>query len=416
MVLAKFGLGKAELGRLWVLSDVDQDGALSKVEFSIAMHLASCSAHKKIPVPRALPWSLAVLLPTGGNKAHAVAAAAEEVAEAGTAKAGEHGDSDQRQHSTNARGANGEKSGTKPATCSDRAGENQPEAIGNDAGVKTGGTGGDQRGNKRRENKTVSGREAKDKRLQQMVEAAIPENETRPSKKRGFGTFFSPAGAAKTSKPLTADKDKAASKFSSLPDASGDQKKKRPKKAGSGDEQKEKKVGKKVGKKVTIDSGKRKHLPTDRKTGETGSKPLTSKSSKSGTEDGRNSGTAGERDGVVAGSDSVESLARKEKGEGHGTGEGGKHGEKHKLAGACDDDGGGEDAGIGDDDGGGDDDEDDENAGEEEAGDTPEKTVEKKVKKNMKKPLSIEERDQQYSMTTSERAGYDVVFMQVLAH
>ncbi|CAN0544039.1 unnamed protein product, partial [Ectocarpus sp. 8 AP-2014] len=63
VVLAKSGMGKKDLGHLWAMSDVDRDGALSRMEFSIAMHLASCSAKKGLPVPRALPESLGALLP-----------------------------------------------------------------------------------------------------------------------------------------------------------------------------------------------------------------------------------------------------------------------------------------------------------------------------------------------------------------
>ncbi|CAM9755171.1 unnamed protein product, partial [Hapterophycus canaliculatus] len=61
-ILAKSGLGKKELGRLWALSDADRDGSLSRLEFSVAMHLACCSAKKGLPLPRALPESLAALL------------------------------------------------------------------------------------------------------------------------------------------------------------------------------------------------------------------------------------------------------------------------------------------------------------------------------------------------------------------
>eukprot|EP00903_Cladosiphon_okamuranus_P006843 g6665.t1 len=60
-ILAKSGLGKAELGRLWAMSDADRDGALSRLEFSIAMHLASCSANKDLP-------SAAAANDSGGKK------------------------------------------------------------------------------------------------------------------------------------------------------------------------------------------------------------------------------------------------------------------------------------------------------------------------------------------------------------
>lgn len=65
--LAKSGMKKKELGRLWTLADVDQDGKLSRQEFSIAMHLAACTAGKGLPLPRILPECLMVIVTTVGG-------------------------------------------------------------------------------------------------------------------------------------------------------------------------------------------------------------------------------------------------------------------------------------------------------------------------------------------------------------
>lgn len=58
-VLAKSGLGKKDLGRLWAMADADKDGELSRQEFAVAMHIASCVAGKKLPMPHTLPCCLA---------------------------------------------------------------------------------------------------------------------------------------------------------------------------------------------------------------------------------------------------------------------------------------------------------------------------------------------------------------------
>lgn len=61
MVLAKSGLGKADLSRLWELADVDRDGQLCRHEFTVAMHLAACAVGKpRLPLPDALPPYLAI--------------------------------------------------------------------------------------------------------------------------------------------------------------------------------------------------------------------------------------------------------------------------------------------------------------------------------------------------------------------
>lgn len=65
--LAKSGMAKKELGRLWTLADVDRDGELSRQEFAIAMHLAACTAGKGLPLPRVLPECLMAIVTTVGG-------------------------------------------------------------------------------------------------------------------------------------------------------------------------------------------------------------------------------------------------------------------------------------------------------------------------------------------------------------
>lgn len=63
--LAKSGLDKKELGNLWAIADADKDGQLSGQEFAVAMHLASCSTAKHLPLPAVLPECLANIVGTG---------------------------------------------------------------------------------------------------------------------------------------------------------------------------------------------------------------------------------------------------------------------------------------------------------------------------------------------------------------
>lgn len=67
--LAKSGMKKNELGRLWTLADVDRDGKLSRQEFSIAMHLVACATRKGLPLPRVLPDCLMAIVTTVGGGA-----------------------------------------------------------------------------------------------------------------------------------------------------------------------------------------------------------------------------------------------------------------------------------------------------------------------------------------------------------
>ena len=62
LVLARSGLRKKDLGRLWTLADADRDGELSRHEFAVAMHLAACVTTKGKggpTLPRTLPSCLA---------------------------------------------------------------------------------------------------------------------------------------------------------------------------------------------------------------------------------------------------------------------------------------------------------------------------------------------------------------------
>lgn len=82
-VLARSGLGKKDLGRLWTLADADRDGELSRHEFAVAMHLAACATTKEkggLTLPRTLPSCLALggkRSGGGGGKVGAAGVAAE---------------------------------------------------------------------------------------------------------------------------------------------------------------------------------------------------------------------------------------------------------------------------------------------------------------------------------------------------
>lgn len=58
--LAKSGLKKKNLGRIWTLADADRDGELSRHEFAVAMHLAAC-VKGGLTLPRTLPACLAAV-------------------------------------------------------------------------------------------------------------------------------------------------------------------------------------------------------------------------------------------------------------------------------------------------------------------------------------------------------------------
>jgi len=53
--LLETGVPKAKLRKIWDLSDVDNDGALTKEEFAIAMHLINTFALKDVALPNVLP-------------------------------------------------------------------------------------------------------------------------------------------------------------------------------------------------------------------------------------------------------------------------------------------------------------------------------------------------------------------------
>ncbi|CAM9469579.1 unnamed protein product, partial [Discosporangium mesarthrocarpum] len=61
-VFSMSGLPRQQLRHVWELSDVTKDNKLSREEFCVGMHLLVCISKKHLPVPPALPPSLAALL------------------------------------------------------------------------------------------------------------------------------------------------------------------------------------------------------------------------------------------------------------------------------------------------------------------------------------------------------------------
>lgn len=91
-VMAKSGLGKKDLGRIWTLADADRDGELSRHEFAVAMHLTACVTRKSgVTLPRTLPPCLAIAGERIGGDETAVADNAE-VAIVTTTERGEEAD------------------------------------------------------------------------------------------------------------------------------------------------------------------------------------------------------------------------------------------------------------------------------------------------------------------------------------
>jgi len=56
-ILYQSGLDNSTLRRIWVLSDVDRDNKLSRVEFCLAIHLVSM-IKTKVTLPQTLPDGL----------------------------------------------------------------------------------------------------------------------------------------------------------------------------------------------------------------------------------------------------------------------------------------------------------------------------------------------------------------------
>ncbi|CAM9464742.1 unnamed protein product, partial [Laminaria digitata] len=91
-VLAKSGLGKKDLARIWTLADADLDGELSRHEFAVALHLAACVTKQKDgpTLPRTLPSCLAVSKKRGSGSGGGGGAktAVADMAEGGGARWG----------------------------------------------------------------------------------------------------------------------------------------------------------------------------------------------------------------------------------------------------------------------------------------------------------------------------------------
>lgn len=409
VILAKSGLGKAELGRLWAISDADRDGALSRVEFSIAMHLASCSANKGLTVPSALPDSLDALLPRESKRdqrtpvAEGVKKTIRSEPNQTLEKSSAHssgGGYSGRGHPHRSVEAGGKDAGKARGRGARRsaAENNSPAAVRNKAGGQAEGEGGHQGGRKGNTKKYDSSKEAERVGQKGVLEkagkaagdkigkrATTAENEIRPSKKRGFGVFSSSAGTKESKKHPSAENEPRASRSAPAAHDRGGKKNKIPKKEAVEDDRKTPQEFTEA----AVVKGKRISTPESKQ--RAGSKLLTLGSSMAGGKEASSAAAAvaaalgGGVGGVVAGRDSTDSIAQG-KYEGYEAGEDGRSMVESQSAGV----------GDGDDEGAG----------------TQEENNRKKNSKR-KKPLSSEERDQLYAMTTSERAGYDVIFMQV---
>lgn len=370
---------------MWALSDADQDGALSRLEFSVAMHLASCSSKKGLPVPSALSESLAALLlpPKVGDGAKGTAGTATGA----EATVGATAEPSQRPHELSADFPNaghsdksheeGNRSDELASKMGAEAARHRPAATAEGTGTarKEGEIGG-----KRRSGRTGGA-------------AAAEIEKAAPLKKRGFGMISRKSSAASP---------RAAAFPESGPpavDERGGKRKRKPSKGAPG-------AGSKtaaVATSTTASTSKRENSPTpdNIRWEEAGRKALTSTDLKEGRKESRSpvaEAEAGEElegraasledtQGAPPGKEDAENaasaktledrdstsatesvLARVDKYAGQG-GNGGDAGEGAKR---------------------------------------------KPPMKKTKLSISREERDQLYAMTTSERAGYDVVFMQVL--
>ena len=387
-ILAKSGLGKAELARLWVMSDVDRDGALSRVEFSIAMHLASCSAKKSLPVPAALPDSLAALLPRGQEPVESAAAAGgggkppKEEPDNSSVRSFARGQA--RSTKPGRRDGTGEAQGTPAGHSAERGGAEATENFTSDqaaaeeerkekrckqAGANkpdNGGGAGKKNKGKRKMARTGGQNKAED--------ATATAKEDKPSKKRGRGIFSFSVDRATGARKKPAPEDNAVT-TAAASDCGG--KRKRAKTSKTDDQ----KTPAKVNEEATVVEGKLKSASKQRAKN-TPKEDQTKASSATAV--------AASVSGIINASDSAEGLAVAEVLAGGHETEG--TGEKESSAATAKSDNGNDEEGTGE----------------------HESDTTKKSARSEKKPLSREERDQQYAMTTSERAGYDVVFMQVL--
>ncbi len=323
------------------------------------MHLASCSAKKGLPVPDALPDSLAALLLRGRPGLEEGAAAGAAAAAAAAAGGG---------------GGKPTEKGRKPKQ------KGEKSSARSSAG---GGTGKGQKGKRERAGKG-DGKETE--------EAAAADKEAKPSRKRGFGMLSSSSAGAATGAKKSPTPESGGVAAAAANNRGG--KKKRPKReklVDGGNHARGKENA--AADDDDNDDGKRrsssgKNTPPETKQPADGaSKGKQTKGSSTTA-----AAATAAASGVISAGDSTEGLAAAE-GLAGGKETGGIGAEDCSAADATADNAGDDEQGTG-----------------AQEGDAPRKTA-----TSAKKPLlSREERDQLYAMTTSERAGYDVVFMQVL--
>lgn len=399
-ILAKSGLGKAELARLWAVSDADRDGALSRVEFSIAMHLAACSANKGLPVPSALPSILAALLPKGSNREQRAPAVEDSKKLTGDnpyqnqeessahSPDEEHSGSGHPHRSIDAGGKDAGKAGRKGAG---RAAEiNSSLTARNKSGVQAAGKGRVGGRNEKSGGKREAGTVGQKKELERAKSgtentmgkrADTAEKKKNVSKKRGFGIFASSSGRTDAKNP-TADNESTPAAF----DRGGKKKKKRPKnedvRNGREKLQKREEVAAINGKRKSS-SGKKQREASKLVTAST---PTAEKGEVGIATTSAAADVGGGVGKVGAGSNATESITES-KHERRGIGEDGSSIMEIQSV------------EVGD-------------AEIEGRAGTQESNTAKKLTER-EKYLSSEETDQLYAMTTSERAGYDVIFMQV---
>ncbi|CAB1119102.1 unnamed protein product [Ectocarpus sp. CCAP 1310/34] len=418
VVLAKSGLRKKDLGHLWVMSDVDRDGALSRMEFSIAMHLASCSAKKGLPVPRALPESLGALLPQPAvqseERGKGVAASAEETITTGSTNTRE-----KLEIPSASSGSGGNKG--RRNKCGDDAGNKMTGAVENDQARNIG------YGNKKARTTARTkkgGREEEKGNKGGSSATAATEEEAGLSKKRGFGVMSSAAssaavaataGESETSAAAENDITGETTKHVSPAADSGGKNKKRNKKATPRDQdqdQEHHKDGKHATTAAAATAAKRR--PASRHTKlvmkEAGrSKPLEKSRAPKTNRKGKSSSPATIADKAGSAREAEESVPAQPDQQ---SGSDNDHAQKFALVSVPEERREGRltaakggkcvaEVAAGSVEGGAD------------RAETETEGEDAKTPTKENKSLSREERDQLYGMSTSERAGYDVIFMQL---
>lgn len=374
---------------MWALSDADHDGALSLSEFSVAMHLASCAAKKGLPVPSTLPESLAAILlpPRGGDgeKEKGVGTARRvEVTDIGRAEpnqkqSGTSADCSSAGHNEKSPEVGKRTDGLTSKTNAEVTGHGLVKAAEEESSLR----------NKVRNEKVMTGSGSG----KTGGAAAADTENAKSSKKRELGKL---SLQSSTDSP----QETTSSEFgTSLAVEGGRQRKKKTKKGARAEGSDKTAVATTAVYTVKRKSSKSKRLKSE----DAVRKSLTSTVTKEGHEGSRIVSTEGgqETEGRAPLLEVIKGVQRESECE-----------ENRTLVVALKN-GGGVEGTAGGENGlatqsqlDGPEDGDDADAGE----GAKEKTTMAKKKTS----LSREERDQLYAMTTSERAGYDVVFMQVL--